>query len=87
MIIFHTVSLLYPRKFVNQIPRSKLTVYRTSSAASCGVSDPRDIRQISAQMRLLGLLPTGIKADPAASPGQTGQNLYPSKAFLKNTAG
>ena len=37
----------------NQRPRSKLTGYQTCNAASCGVFDPRGIRQMLVQARHL----------------------------------
>ena len=43
----------------SQRPRSKLTGHQNSSAASCGVFDPRGSRQISMQAWLLGSLLRG----------------------------
>ncbi|NBH85110.1 hypothetical protein D7X88_17335 [bacterium C-53] len=49
------------RKFLSQIPRSKLTGHQNSSAASYGVFAPRGSRQISMQVWLLGSLLRGNK--------------------------
>ncbi len=43
----------YFTAYNNQRPRSKLTGYQTCNAASCGVFDPRGIRQMLVQARHL----------------------------------
>ncbi|MDO4298952.1 MAG: hypothetical protein Q4C59_10855 [Lachnospiraceae bacterium] len=60
--IIELIIELFLEPWISQIPRSKLRGIKFAAQQSCGVFDPRGIRQISVQARLLGSLLRGNKA-------------------------